>query len=470
MTNEIQWLKNKVNKSKSSFLMARLADRYLEVQEVGKALEYAQKAVDKHPNYPTAHFVLAKCFYQNSDYDKSENEVRDTLLLDPTYLGALKLQSELETRVSNFKAVHKTYQKILTFDPLNRDITEKLELVDTTESQEETGSGWSAKDSDFTKEFEEKESSGFDDTEQTSTLANEEDLFSTFEMDESSKNNKTLESEQDEAFETKDFTQEDDFSFEATAQEDTSIMDEAEKLDLDQPGFEEEESHFTELLDDIFSPNLNEEEQREQSDRESLTEQESESMDSFGFEEDLFKDESEEDISPEEKILKDAGNEDFDFPGVLSMMDEDEDEEEPYNPFENADLDESDDEQKESKNTFESDEDSMNDFLASLDINDPSAGTQTHSSNVQEESDQDESESDQILKDDGAAGQEKPELTEDVDSESFVTPTLGEIYAAQGQYAKAIEVFKTLIKKNPKNEWYQSKIDFLQKKLDESEE
>ena len=52
----------------------------------------------------------------------------------------------------------------------------------------------------------------------------------------------------------------------------------------------------------------------------------------------------------------------------------------------------------------------------------------------------------------------------------MVTPTLGEIYSAQGQYAKAIDVFETLIKKNPDNEFYVKKLAALKIKLDESKD
>ncbi|HEX9973107.1 MAG TPA: tetratricopeptide repeat protein [bacterium] len=52
--------------------------------------------------------------------------------------------------------------------------------------------------------------------------------------------------------------------------------------------------------------------------------------------------------------------------------------------------------------------------------------------------------------------------------EKIVTPTLGEIYAAQQQYAKAIGVYEILRKKDPDNELYRQKIEYLQKKLDES--
>jgi len=52
----------------------------------------------------------------------------------------------------------------------------------------------------------------------------------------------------------------------------------------------------------------------------------------------------------------------------------------------------------------------------------------------------------------------------------IVTPTLGEIYAAQGQYAKAIDVFETLLKKHPENEFYSKKITELQQKLAETKD
>ncbi|MFQ5824439.1 MAG: tetratricopeptide repeat protein [bacterium] len=54
------------------------------------------------------------------------------------------------------------------------------------------------------------------------------------------------------------------------------------------------------------------------------------------------------------------------------------------------------------------------------------------------------------------------------EGEKIVTPTLGEIYAAQGQYAKAIDVFERLLKKHPENEVYAQKIEMLKQKLAES--
>ncbi len=54
-----------------------------------------------------------------------------------------------------------------------------------------------------------------------------------------------------------------------------------------------------------------------------------------------------------------------------------------------------------------------------------------------------------------------------VDSGEFVTETLAKIYANQGNYAKAIKTYKTLILKNPeKKVFFAGRIRFLRKKIE----
>ncbi|MCH6560773.1 hypothetical protein IH799_10530, partial [candidate division KSB1 bacterium] len=61
----------------------------------------------------------------------------------------------------------------------------------------------------------------------------------------------------------------------------------------------------------------------------------------------------------------------------------------------------------------------------------------------------------------------RPNKRRKANGDKIVTPTLGEIYSAQGQYTKAIDVFETLLKKHPENEFYLKKIDHLKQKLAE---
>ncbi len=74
---------------------------------------------------------------------------------------------------------------------------------------------------------------------------------------------------------------------------------------------------------------------------------------------------------------------------------------------------------------------------------------------------------------DDPAPDEQPEEQQSrpaLDREKIVTPTLGEIYAAQGQFAKAINVFEMLLKKDPTNEAYLEKIEYLKQRLEDNQD
>ncbi len=68
------------------------------------------------------------------------------------------------------------------------------------------------------------------------------------------------------------------------------------------------------------------------------------------------------------------------------------------------------------------------------------------------------------------AGEKREEPSPPPRKEPIVTPTLGEIYAAQGHFAKAISVYEILLRKDPDNETYKQKIADLKKKLEEQEQ
>jgi len=64
------------------------------------------------------------------------------------------------------------------------------------------------------------------------------------------------------------------------------------------------------------------------------------------------------------------------------------------------------------------------------------------------------------------ANSEEKEKTAKKSAAKIVTPTLGEIYTAQGQYDKALSVFEELLQKDPDNERYKEKIADLKNKIE----
>ena len=137
---EIEWLKQKVSKNPASMLYARLAERYLQIHEIERAVEFAEKCVVLHPSYSTGRYVLAKCFFQRKQYDEAHKNLREALATDPDYIAALDLQGELLRNLGDYEKVETNYQHILEIDPIDDSVHQRMhELThDTDDYSEET--------------------------------------------------------------------------------------------------------------------------------------------------------------------------------------------------------------------------------------------------------------------------------------------------------------------------------------------
>jgi len=118
--DEIDWLKKLAADNSASMLYARIADQYLQMKEIDRAIEFANKGVLLHPHYATARYVLAKCFFENSQFDEANKHLKEALAVDPEHLGALNLQGDLFKRLDDLPSVEKNYRRILEIDPLNK--------------------------------------------------------------------------------------------------------------------------------------------------------------------------------------------------------------------------------------------------------------------------------------------------------------------------------------------------------------
>lgn len=101
----------------------------------------------------------------------------------------------------------------------------------------------------------------------------------------------------------------------------------------------------------------------------------------------------------------------------------------------------------------------------------PEPETMTKPSPVQEKQAKTEppvAEADQSKQLEESSEEKSSEKIREKPAKIIVTPTLGEIYAAQGQYKKAIAVFEELLKQNPNEKKYQEKIAELKRNLENS--
>lgn len=537
--SEIDWLRKKVSENPASMLHTRLAERFLLINEVDRAVELAEKGVILHPLYPTARYVLAKCFYERQQYDLANKSLKEALAVDPRYPAALNLSSELMKRLGDNDQVRANLNQLLDIDPIDDRVSQKLSALDKLEASgtkivvhEPYNSlvdgtleeDWDQDISDRLKERERK----FVDFDQIS-------------VDQSNKVTTEMPPPQfyDDPFE--DFKQEIETHPEqkpspSAAPSDfrqEEVLDETidSDFEIDPSKYREEENKFTELLDTIFSSSIDEEEQRAEEERSAierivkkkdLNEPREVAPESMRSHEPQFPDER---FSPEEKILTNSysGKEKFDgFPPEIDPTVDDED----VLPDEFVTFDDEMDKSERRNGGRKiidesltvppqtapgSMEEDFSKFLASLDIRDESLPPVSRTDDLPNrdklsepvkktgfdflsmglpdiDEDMDEDEEDLPLQDETdlfMRGMKRVDhrdqladagdLDQDIDDKSgrqkgkFFTPTLGEIYTAQGQYAKAIAVFETLIKNNPENKQYKQKLEYLKKKLDEQQ-
>ncbi|MBN2001589.1 tetratricopeptide repeat protein, partial [candidate division KSB1 bacterium] len=233
-TDEIAWLKGQLGKNPSSVLFARLADRYLQLEEVDRALEICRKGLAEHPNYATAHFILAKCYLAKKLYDEAEKQLKKAVSIDGKFLRAYKSYSDLMAEVGWTSSVEANLKKILEIDPLDMRIRQSLEMLNTQE------------DVEFT------EDSLFDD-DQTDDFALDEESMPAEESSTMSHEVKPSAPEM-----TPDSTE--DIGKIATPKKHRAGYEDPsdQEKDLNLQDFEDEEEEFSEILDDIFSPGLDE--------------------------------------------------------------------------------------------------------------------------------------------------------------------------------------------------------------------
>ncbi len=431
MTDEenIQYLEARLRDNPKSLHFARLADYYLKQGRIDEAIQLCLEGINHHPSYVTGNFILAKAYLAKGEREKAEAEYKKVLTHDQQYLAAHRELGDLmaKTGWENKAIMH--YKTILRIDPLDEETRQMLRSV--------SGEGRIATPTVGKKKIEEIPSP---ETEKTTDIGGEpeedwskelEDVFST-EKTEHAEEATTpphdgtpesptvelpeLEGKKEDVEEpiTLDLPQ--DLAEEKTSEE-TSPPSAESQLIGDEPVFEPMEGQTTEDMETPV-PQKEPEPETKSDEREfsfDIADVATEMDDT---------EEKQEDLS--EDTLLDVGD----------MPPETRTEETPLAP---ETMPDTESEEEVPRETPSEDDTSETPLTAA----------------------EPESEAKAPKPEAGAASEEKKET-------KIVSPTLGEIYAAQGQYAKAIKIYETLINNNPKEESrYREKIDALKKKLDE---
>lgn len=431
LNDNIQFLSLRLQTNPDSYLFARLADTLLNNGEVDKAIEVCEDGLKRHPYYVTAHFVMGKCYLQKKMYDQAEKEFKRVLFFDPKFLAAHKYYAEIMQHIGWDNAVENSYRNIIQIDPLDQETRDELTrmVAEKKESLQDEDT-LPFPDSDVV------EASASPENDESEPIASEE----------------IEEEEKEEATQSTEETLTDD--------KETNLGEEIfEAVIEEEPPSAEEEEKFSYILDDIFreesaiddegvtfepeQPELENQEEDIADDIFSTPESKPETTGSEELPEGFFS-ENETEQSRDET----AGKEDFLTQETDSDSPEENEEVIPRHKLTPTPTPRPSQEQSEV--------DDLKELARDVQTN-GKPGEPVKAKNIQKEFDETPPEN-EISTPDGLKRKK----------EKIVTPTLGEIYAAQGQYAKAIGVFEILRKKEPTNSIYIDKIKYLKQKLEEA--
>jgi tetratricopeptide (TPR) repeat protein len=105
----------------------RVAEALMQQGRLDEAIQLCEEGIRRHPYYVTGHMVLGKCYLQKKLFDQAEKEFKRVLLFDPQYLAAHKHYGDLMREIGWDNTCEMSYRKILQIDPLDKAVKALVE-------------------------------------------------------------------------------------------------------------------------------------------------------------------------------------------------------------------------------------------------------------------------------------------------------------------------------------------------------
>ncbi|HHM24085.1 MAG TPA: tetratricopeptide repeat protein [Bacteroidetes bacterium] len=431
ISEAIEALQKRLEENPRSMLFARLAEYLLEVGRVEEAAALCKRGLEVHPSYANAHYVLGLCYYRQGDFDEAEGEFNRAILYDPDHLNARHLQAQIMKEKDWQNAYLLRLKQVLAIDPFDAEALRQIREHEQRVAGEE--------------EKEEAAVAAYPGEEQLPDIEEDQEEFRKVERVFSEAEAETEVTEETLAGappEEREEVQE-EFEREPEFAESSGLEEEAVP--------EEEGKDYEYILDDIFKDEVAPEEEEFEEVQETVVEEEivEEPPEETG-----------ETVPPLQEETEAAAPEQPEAEKVEEAT-----EEVPGAPPEAAE----ERQEKAARAIFGDEEIVPEEEEAAPEAPVPERGEEPPQFERQPQ--EAEAEQKSASPEPEVAGEEQPPEEEEKPrrKEPIVTSTLGEIYAAQGHFAKAISVYEILLRKDPDNEVYKLKIEQLKKKLEEQE-
>lgn len=461
-------LKNVHQNNPDTLLFAHLAARYIEENEFQKAIDLCNKGLNKHPNYAFGHFILGLAHYHIKNYTDAKKELEIALAYDPTSPKAWEVLSTINEILNLSDDATESNLNSYLIDYFNKDASPNFLPVEETPIPEIQ---------DYVKPSEIHES---DKTEKLSSDVTEEEIDSIVKNAMSGDNEFDFEKTLNEVFD--EYDTEDKLEGASEVEEGSERTKESEENLTEQKSEKstelEKESmvtadEFSSALESFFSKYEDKDDSSKPAEVE-LTDSPSEPEETTPTDissEDMTAPDEETTDSPSEvsadkqKYRGETQEEVKKFPsGNDITFDEQPEDLIDFSSVVSDIIKESEEPGKEEMKVTEEEETEISpgDYPtdSEKDIEIPTE-TDFTSPEIMPEADQVGSDQSSMIDLDLSQSEEM----ESRKKPPILSPTLGEIYIAQGRFEEAIGVFKALLKKEPQNTRYKRKLEDVKKIL-----
>jgi tetratricopeptide (TPR) repeat protein len=411
----------------NSLTFGRVADALMKLGRVDEAIQLCEDGLRRHPSYVTGHMVLGKCYLKKKLFDQAEKEFKRVLLFDPKYLAAHKYYGDLMREIGWDNTCEMSYRKISQIDPLDQGVRAVIDDLAQKSKMQKLEPASPIRRAPV-------EAPAPPAAIEPLTPMQSDDFFS---VAEEAPDNDLL-------------------RYQPAAEADSAPLPDfvasSELLPPSLPAPEADEERFSYILDDIFQDEVLDERPAPTvpTNKNQLPTSNSRPPNAPRDDEADARDQSMlRRLDEIDRALGANASRVEPPPRPVSKI--------PTRPVDfDLDFDEAapsalNDVGKSSGFGLENLAPSQNKTPGRP--NAPPARLPARRQRLLESHAPDDSSS----------------ITAAGEREKIVTPTLGEIYAAQGQYTKAIGVFELLSKKEPNNRHYREKIDYLKKRLQETQ-
>jgi tetratricopeptide (TPR) repeat protein len=127
---EIERLKERVNKDPNSKLFVPLAEEYKKIGMISEAIETLMNGLERHPSYMSAHVSLGKIYLDKGKLDEASSEFEKVVSTIPDNLYAHKKLAEIYRALTMREKAIEEFKIVLKLNPLDWDAEKNLALLE----------------------------------------------------------------------------------------------------------------------------------------------------------------------------------------------------------------------------------------------------------------------------------------------------------------------------------------------------